>query len=448
MFKAEKEEAWYEIFMEDKKIGYKREELVPFEYGHLIKEETFLKLKAINVEQEIIIRSKVVTDKSFLVKDFYITIQSGAISAKIRGEVKDKLIKVVLDAGNSKKDYQIQCELPFYLGNTSYIYKNLMVQGGQEQAQFAFLNPFTMKIETMWSQMKGKEIIDIRGVKKEATLFYLEYGGLSQKVFLDERGRILREEGLMGFRIERAEGPSAMSGITPSEDLAFVNSVEPKGKKISQPQRITGLKISSNIDGIPEDGRQKIQGKEISISVEPIPSSFMERSVPGDIGVYLRASPGIEADHPRILQVAQMIRGGEEDLVIIARRTLSFVYSKLEKRPVLSFPSAVATLETLVGDCTEHATLLTALLRANRIPARVVGGLTFQEGRFFYHAWTEAYLGQWVSMDPTLNQMPCDGTHIKLFYFDQLLDGSSGAIKFLSSQLGKLKIEILDFTYD
>jgi transglutaminase-like putative cysteine protease len=99
-------------------------------------------------------------------------------------------------------------------------------------------------------------------------------------------------------------------------------------------------------------------------------------------------------------------------------------------------------LKNKVGDCNEHAVLLTALLRAVGIPARVSVGLVYTRGKFFYHAWTEAYVGKWVSMDATLNQMPVDATHIKLVHGG--LDKQADII----GLIGKLKLKVIDYRYD
>jgi transglutaminase-like putative cysteine protease len=60
------------------------------------------------------------------------------------------------------------------------------------------------------------------------------------------------------------------------------------------------------------------------------------------------------------------------------------------------------------GDCTEHAVLLTALLRAHGYPARVVHGLVLAGGaaglRAFGHAWTETVDGSgWRIADAALD---------------------------------------------
>ena len=106
---------------------------------------------------------------------------------------------------------------------------------------------------------------------------------------------------------------------------------------------------------------------------------------------------------------------------------------------MLTIPSAVEVLRTRVGDCNEHATLLTALLRASGIPAKLSIGLSCSQGQFFYHAWTEAFIGEWISMDATLNQMPVDATHIKL------VEGNLDRQVAIAGLIGRLELKVLDF---
>ena len=65
--------------------------------------------------------------------------------------------------------------------------------------------------------------------------------------------------------------------------------------------------------------------------------------------------------------------------------------------------STVATY--LLGDATERAILLTALLRGRKIPARIVLGLKYVPGtpaRLVYHPWTIAYVDEaWIHLDPS-----------------------------------------------
>ena len=137
--------------------------------------------------------------------------------------------------------------------------------------------------------------------------------------------------------------------------------------------------------------------------------------------------------------VKAIIVGEENNALMAARRLSVWVYLNLDKMPVLTIPSAIEVLKTRVGDCNEHATLLTALLRASGIPAKLSIGLTYSRGQFFYHAWTEAYVGEWISVDATLNQLPVDATHIKL------VEGNLDKQVAIAGLIGKLELKVLDF---
>jgi hypothetical protein len=43
-----------------------------------------------------------------------------------------------------------------------------------------------------------------------------------------------------------------------------------------------------------------------------------------------------------------------------------------------------------------------------------VAGLLADRGRFYYHAWAEVYLGDWVPVDPMLGEAPADAGHVRL----------------------------------
>ncbi|MFC1891983.1 transglutaminase-like domain-containing protein, partial [Thermodesulfobacteriota bacterium] len=125
--------------------------------------------------------------------------------------------------------------------------------------------------------------------------------------------------------------------------------------------------------------------------------------------------------------------------LIAAKMLMNWVFDNLEKRPVVSVPSALEVLHTKVGDCNEHATLLTALLRASGIPSRISVGLVYNGKGFFYHAWNEAFVGEWISMDATLNQIPVDVGHIRILY------GNIERQVEIAGAVGKLEFELLDY---
>jgi transglutaminase-like putative cysteine protease len=110
--------------------------------------------------------------------------------------------------------------------------------------------------------------------------------------------------------------------------------------------------------------------------------------------------------------------------------------------------SAAEVAKTLEGDCTEHAILLAAMLRAERIASRVAVGVVYleNEGAFGGHMWTEAFVdGRWLSLDPTLGRGGIGAAHIKLAECDFSDDAPSPVTSFLPlfNLMGNMKIEVV-----
>ncbi|HEX2648233.1 MAG TPA: transglutaminase-like domain-containing protein, partial [Candidatus Dormibacteraeota bacterium] len=101
------------------------------------------------------------------------------------------------------------------------------------------------------------------------------------------------------------------------------------------------------------------------------------------------------------------------------------------------FPGAARVLDTARGDCNEHAVLYIALARAVGLPARAVAGVLEIDGRFYYHAWPEVYLGDWVAVDPMLGQFPADAAHLRFVV------GGLARQAELVRALGGLRLEVL-----
>ena len=89
----------------------------------------------------------------------------------------------------------------------------------------------------------------------------------------------------------------------------------------------------------------------------------------------------------------------------------------------VGFATSAEVCRTREGDCSEHAMLLAALLRAHEIPARAVTGLVYADGfmgerRIFgYHMWTQALVEHegesvWHDVDAAIRTM--DATHIAM----------------------------------
>lgn len=140
-----------------------------------------------------------------------------------------------------------------------------------------------------------------------------------------------------------------------------------------------------------------------------------QESAPED--KYLSSSRFLDLSDPLIQKLSHDMAHGETDPVKIAILAEAFVHKHLKLK---NFSTALATATEVAasqsGDCTEHAILLAAVLRVQKIPSRVVTGLVYVPAlqAFGGHMWTEAFIhGRWVPLDGTLAQGHGDAIHLK-----------------------------------
>jgi hypothetical protein len=164
-----------------------------------------------------------------------------------------------------------------------------------------------------------------------------------------------------------------------------------------------------------------------------------------DLNEFLKSTVYIQADHPEIQAKAWEILDGETNAWEAAKKLCRWVYESIsDKNLKTGLGSALQTLESLEGDCTEHTVLMIALARAAGIPARVCAGLVFQGDAFYYHFWPEVYVGEWTAMEPTLGQIQADANHIQLAggepESDSMLEFGEGVMR----TLNQLEIEVIE----
>jgi transglutaminase-like putative cysteine protease len=161
-----------------------------------------------------------------------------------------------------------------------------------------------------------------------------------------------------------------------------------------------------------------------------------------DLSAELAPEPLIQSDDERIIRRAREVTARrsqwQQNPKDVARQLTTAVYAMLEKSITFSVPNAVQVLETLQGDCNEHTVLYVAMARALGLPARTAVGLVYVNGAFFYHAWPEVWLGEWVAVDPTFGQYPADASHIRF-----VIGGLAQQVEIVRL-IGNLDIEVLD----
>ena len=265
-----------------------------------------------------------------------------------------------------------------------------------------------------------------------------EYGGVSTESWIDRQGRIVSAVSPIGFRMERMPFEMAVENWRKSAETRAAAGGGPGGGDV-----IAATAITANVPLAPQDlgelrvalgnvslagfdlagGRQRLVGDTLVVTREtgvgtpagPHPPLYDAKLPVLDTSVAaeLAPEPLVQSDDPRIQAQARQIVGRERRAGPVAELLERWVYASLRKEITISVPSAVQVLEDRRGDCNEHTVLYVALARAVGLPARTAAGLVYLRGRFYYHAWPEVWLGQWVAVDPTFGQFPADASHLR-----------------------------------
>ena len=208
--------------------------------------------------------------------------------------------------------------------------------------------------------------------------------------------------------------------------------------------RVKGLTRDVNIANGRQSLKEQPDGSTLLTISARLPNATAKRPVDPagdkDLADNLKSSLAVESEAPAILAKAREVVGDEKDAWAAARKINTFVNRYLEKAYGVSSDRATDVLATRKGDCTEHALLATTLLRASGIPARRIDGLVYMQAAdgvpaLYWHEWVEAYVGEWVEMDPTFDQQVADPTHIAL--------GNEARVD-TAGLIGKLKFEVVE----
>ena len=442
---------WKEIYLKDKKLGYTVSMIKPFDEGYFIQEEIFLKLSLMGHAGGIYTITQARVDTNFLLENFNFSMASGAVRFNISGRVEGDHLLVETGKGKGQRTQRIKLSgTPMIGAGMGPFFRSRKIRVGQT-FKFPVFDPSTLAQKEVVVKVVAREPVKINRRTFDAFRLETEMWGKIVTLWLDKDGATLKEKGFMGLTAIKSSAANAPRNIEAGGEIDFYEiSAVTVDRALFRPRQSSYLKLRIyGIDYTALDtkawngGRQRFHKGIMEITRERPPANA-SYSLPYDgyseeMMPFLEPEFNIESDDREIIDKALQISGDDNDPSSVAKKLLNWVSRNLEKKPVVSIPSALEVLRTRVGDCNEHATLLTALLRAMKIPARLSIGLVYSRGKFFYHAWNEAYTGEWISMDATMDQMPVDATHIKL------LEGNLDKQVEIAGLIGTLKLKVLDY---
>ncbi|MCX6343946.1 MAG: transglutaminase-like domain-containing protein [Armatimonadetes bacterium] len=451
-------EAWMGSYIGEKKVGYLsfKIEKSDGKDSSVYKISSVMNnhLTVLGAELTQLVATVVYTDAQYAPLSESFSMSSGGKTTRIDSKFTNNSINCIISAGSGSSKQSIPIPKGVSLvGDSLFALPGGKMKIGKEYS-LSYFNPLTISIDSLKIKAEGREKITI-GKKQYDALVVMNTSALGDmKTWQSDEGDILKIQAMMGIIMIMEDRRTAMSGITigGGDDFAVRNSLKPD-KEILNPRSVKELDIILKGFSDPKmminDKQQTfeaIDGQKDSVRVKTKASTFDEsKSVsfpfnPVDFALELLATPYVDSDVAAIKTAATKIIGDEKNVYRACCKIREWIYANMKPKADIGITrSASDVLQSKVGVCRDYAILFAALTRAAGIPSRIASGVLYTNGSFYYHAWVECYVGEWVPFDATLSQNQVDATHIKM------AQGDATTMFALSKVIGSLKAEIKDY---
>ncbi len=445
---AQATDLWYGVYQGENKLGWHHERTVSDSDGLRQSSHTELRLAMGGFVMTTTIDGKLACDADFRPRSFGYRIAGDMLDLTVSGAVYSDTLRVSIVSGDNVTEKEFAVD-----GVTLPQLADLALRGRELRVG----DSFTFRVFEPTAQAEGElrisvdreEQVPVGDTVQRLRVLKLSFAGIETETWLDEQGEPLRITLPMGMEFRRETAALAQAAeagepldllttaaITPSRPIANPRALFSAGYRLTgiPPD---GLMLSGAgqeyAGGVVRIGRTRVLGERTGIDVS------RDRVPPPDAQC--------DYDHPVVSALALQLRN---ETVLPAsgnpagfwryyvRSDLRWMRENITPRLTLSLPRASQVLQMRQGDCNEMAVLLCALLRAQGIPAQVVAGVVYVDGKFWYHAWVEAADH---AIDPAFGQESADATHIKLIEGDLLAQAR------ILNLIGRLQIEPLEETH-
>ena len=456
-------EHWYNLTLMNTKIGYMYMSTEKTAYqGKEVdrnRVDIVMNLKALGADVTVETTRVEYIGSDAMPRHFLSTSNASGLQ-QVEGHIVDGVasIKTTLNGETTESEVPVPSDtISEITGVESLFRKGLKIGDKRNFHIFSFdlLKPVKTEIE-----VEAQDILTYQAAEKQVYVLRQTMdmmNGVTMKVWLDAEGVTYRTETpLMGLSMvtTKTDKETALGGIE-EVDVVLKTRILPSGKRPMLNAKNLGADvklITGNIaDAIMSTSQQKLalngeHSGRLSIQVPTVVAEDCpDLPIQGAEDKFLGASAYIQTDAPAIRAKAEEILEGEVNSWRAAKKLCEWVHTSMsDKKMSGGFGSSLTALETLSGDCTEHTVLFIALARAAGIPARICSGIAFAKDAFYYHFWSEVYVGRWVQMDPTWGQNIADANHIQLGGSTLEPDNLVGFAEGVFRTLNQLEIAIVE----
>lgn len=443
--------SFYTLRMGERVVGLATSRLDTVPGGFLLEDLLSLEFPALGETGSAVVRTEVRLSPSLVMEEFSFSLDSDVGRFEADGSlVGDTLLQVEMVSGGATQTMTHRVAQPPVFSSALPI---RVAAGGKlepgEDLRLPVFDPSSLSMRAVEVRVMEEDTLivpDSAELNPETgrwTVAHFDsipswkiaevYGGVQVESWVDADGRIVEASSPLGFSMEKTEYELARQaqedarerpGSSVDEDVILSTAIRSNVKLQDVGGREELRFVLSGVDlgGFELDGgRQHLRGDTLIVRRErwdALSPDYDELPYPRmDLREYLAPEPLIQSDDERIIAAAEQMVGsrrrGRDLPQRAAERLTEAVYRSLEKTVTVSVPNAVQVLESRRGDCNEHTVLFVALARALGLPARTAVGLVYVNDAFFYHAWPEVWLGQWVAVDPTFGEAPADAAHLR-----------------------------------
>jgi hypothetical protein len=418
------QESWYALYLRGAKIGHAHTRLTHFAEGgrDLVREQTAYEFaigRGADVARTSLTYDGVETVDGRLIQ-FTQVVNAGRAPTPITGRTDGNLLIVKSTTLGKTTVHKFDVAAPLAGPNTWQRMLGAQPLPANRTIRMRSFEPAVLEVmdETIVAAVPGRldailgkdqGLHQLTRVQRRPSGAELRY-----TVWVDRTGVCMktRDEtlGLESHRVSREQALETATG--PSLNLLTDTSVRlvgdlPKGRDTKR----AVFNIASSSQPVAElfavDSWQSVRkiGKQTVLEVGKSTDFHEPPPTPQD----RQPSPLIQSDDVRVISLAEKAAGTATAPETVVAALERYVHANMKHvNFTQAFASAAEVAEHLEGDCSEHAVLLCAMLRARGLPARVAAGLIYQphSRTFAYHMWTEAWIaegerGRWKPLDAT-----------------------------------------------
>lgn len=452
-------EGWMGTFMGSKKIGWMSLNVEKASFdgvdGYKISSVVNNRLTVLGADLTQLVNTVVYTDSNYAPLKESFSMSSGGKTTSVTAKFGKTSIEyeVSADSGASSTKVIPIPEGPALIADPLFTTSEKFPKIGEE-CSLRYFNPLTLDLETLTIKVNKREQITVDGKSYETLAFdnITPMGKMS--VWQQADGGIVQITGMMGITMRRMTREEALQAdnTANAEDFAVLTSAK-SNRRINNPREVKSL--NAVLEGINDpkmlitDSRQSakaIKDRTDAASFVVKASQFEEKNsqrlpidITSAIKEYTTPTAYVDSDAKAIIQQAGEIVGDEKNAYLACSKIRAWIYSNLRVQSDIGITrSGSDVLKSKVGVCRDYAILFAALARSAKIPCKVVSGLIYTDGAFYYHAWVECYTGQWVPFDATLSSDFVDATHLKL------AEGDATTMFSLAKVIGSLNVDVVD----